>query len=62
MYEFRAGTGRLIGALERAAADRERLQALADILYYYPEQLEQDITAAVDFYDVFRDTERPEES
>ena len=62
MYEFRAGTGRLLDELDRAKADRERLQALADILYYYPDQLEQDITAAVDFYDVFRDVERPEET
>lgn len=60
MYEFKAGTARLTGALERAAEDPERLQALADILYYYSDQLKQDIAAAVDFYDAFRESEAPE--
>lgn len=59
MYEFRNGTARVIGALERAAADQERLKILADTLYYYPEQLAQDIAAAADYYEAFRETERP---
>lgn len=58
MYEFKAGTGRIIGALERAAADPERLQALADLLYYYPDQLKQDAQGAADFYEEYRDAER----
>ena len=60
MYEFRNGTARVIDALERAAADPERLKILADTLYYYPEQLAQDIAAAADYYAAFREMERPE--
>lgn len=60
MYEFRAGTDRLIDALDRLKSDPERLRRLADLLYYYPEQLEQDITAAADFYEAFRDVEAPQ--
>ena len=59
MYEFRNGTARVIDALERAATDPERLQALAKILCYYPEQLAQDIEAAADYYTAFREMERP---
>lgn len=55
MYEFRAGTARLVNALESAAADPERLQSLADVLYYYPDQLQEDIAAAGDFYEAFRE-------
>ena len=60
MYEFRAGTARLINALESAAADPERLQSLADVLYYYPDQLKQDIDAAGDLYSAFHDQQAPE--
>lgn len=60
MYEFRAGTDRLIDTLDRLKADPERLRRLADLLYYVPEQLEQDITAAADFYEAFREAEAPE--
>lgn len=59
MYEFRAGTGRLIDALDRAKSDPERMAQLADLLYYYQDQLAQDITAAVDFYEAFHDVEQP---
>lgn len=59
MYEFRSGTARVIDALERAAADPERLKILADTLYYYPEQLAQDIAAAADYYAAFREIEKP---
>lgn len=59
MYEFKAGTGRLIGALERLKEDPERLNRLADLIYYYPDQLQQDITAAADFYEAFRDAKKP---
>lgn len=58
MYEFQAGTGRLIDALDRAKADPERMAQLANLLYYYEDQLAQDITAAADFYETFRNMER----
>ena len=58
MYEFRAGTGRLIDALDRTKEDPERMAQLASLLYYYEDQLTQDIKAAVDFYEAFRNTER----
>nr|CDL65588.1 unnamed protein product [uncultured bacterium] len=45
MYEGKAGAERLAGALERAAADQERLELLANILFYDADQLKQDIKA-----------------
>lgn len=55
MYEFLNGTARVIDAMERAAADPERLKYLANVLYYCEDQLAQDIAAAADYYDRFRD-------
>lgn len=62
MYEFKGGTGRIVYALQRAAADPERSGQLADLLYYYEDQLKQDITAAVDFYEAFQDAKKPDAS
>ena len=45
MYEGKAGAERLAGALESAAADQERLELLANILFYDADQLKQDIKA-----------------
>lgn len=59
MYEFRGGTGRLVTALYYLKSDQSRLTQLANLIHYYHEQLEQDITAAVDFFEAFRDMERP---
>ena len=50
MYEFLNGSARLVGALERCADDPDRFSVLARLLYYCPDQLEQDIKALVDFY------------
>ena len=49
MYELVHGSHRLVGALDRCQGDKERIAALADVLYYVPEQLEQDIQALYDY-------------
>lgn len=48
MYEPVNGPRRLSGALERAAADPDRLARLADVLNYLPDQLQEDIRALSD--------------
>lgn len=60
MYEGTRGAGRLIDALDRLKHDPDRLDQLADLLYYYPDQLEQDITATVDLYAIAKTTETKE--
>lgn len=60
MYEFKGGTGRLVTALYNTGKDPERLQRLADLLYYYPDQLQQDIDAANAFFEAFRDEKPPQ--
>lgn len=47
MYEGKAGAERLADALERAAADTERLDNLASVLFYDADQLKQDINAII---------------
>lgn len=48
MYELYNGSERLMGAIERRVEDPEFLEALADLLYYQPEQLHDDIQALRD--------------
>ena len=50
MYELIGGTARLVNALEAAAGDKDRAEALAHLLYYYPGQLTEDIRALSDFW------------
>lgn len=52
MYEKMTGSNRLAEAFERAINDPERLNLIADLLYYDPEQLKQDAQAV---YDVLQD-------
>lgn len=47
MYEGKAGAERLADALERVAADTERLDNLASVLFYDADQLKQDISAII---------------
>ena len=42
MYEFVGGTGRLAYALYHAKEDPARIDRLADLLHYYPDQLKED--------------------
>ena len=56
MYELRNGTARLIYAIHRHCSEDEiALRKMSLLLNYEPRQLQQDIRAAVDFYDKFRD-------
>ena len=55
MYEFVGGTGRLSYALYHAKEDPARINRLAELLYYYPDQLKEDIEAATDFFAKFRE-------
>ena len=54
MYEFVGGTGRLAYALYHAKEDPARIDRLADLLHYYPDQLKEDIAAATDFFEKFK--------
>ena len=54
MYEFLNGSARLVGALERCADDPDRLATLTRLLYYCPDQLQQDMKALADFYNEAR--------
>ena len=51
MYELYNGSERLMGAIERRMEDPEFMAALADLLYYQPEQLPEDIQALRDRLD-----------
>lgn len=51
MYELMNGSERLMGAIERRTDDPEFMAALADLLYYQPEQLPEDIRALRDRLD-----------
>lgn len=62
MYEFKGGTERIVYALQRATTDPERSRQLADLLYYYEDQLRQDVDAAVDFYETFQNAKSPDTS
>ena len=48
MYELHSGSERLMGAIERRMDDADFMAALADLLYYQPEQLADDIRALRD--------------
>ena len=54
MYELVAGSGRLTTALYLAARDPARLNQLAELLHYQPEQLPLDIEAVVNYFEHFR--------
>lgn len=60
MYELKGGTARLVAALSHARNDQERIKRLSDLLNYLPDQLQQDIDAANDFFDTFRDDNPPQ--
>ena len=49
MYELKGGTERLSAALDTITGNAERLNTIAETLYYDPEQLRQDISALRDF-------------
>lgn len=49
MYELKNGTMRLLKALDNIQCDNAKIKRLAELLNYYPEQLEQDIQALNDF-------------
>lgn len=51
MYELKQGSARLVNALWNRAQDPEAIRKLAEVLYYVPEQLQEDIKALSDFYD-----------
>ena len=49
MYELIHGSARLTSALENAAAEPAKVEALARLLNYIPDQLREDIQALSDF-------------
>ena len=49
MYERKNGTKRLVSALYALMSDEQKLAQMADILYYVPDQLKEDIQALNDF-------------
>lgn len=51
MYELMNGSERLMGAIERRVENPEFMAALADLLYYQPEQLQEDLQALRDRLD-----------
>lgn len=56
MYELKMGTARLTSALCHKIAENPNIIApLARLLDYSPEQLEQDIAAAQDYFDLTRE-------
>lgn len=60
MYELKGGTARLVTALWHIRNDQERIKRLSDLLNYLPDQLQQDIDAANDFFEMFRDEKPPQ--
>lgn len=48
MYELYNGSERLMNAIEHRIDDASFMAALADLLYYKPEQLRQDLQALRD--------------
>ncbi len=51
MYELYNGSERLMGAIENRVSDPVFLHQLAELLYYEPEQLAQDVQALRDRLD-----------
>lgn len=49
MYEMQRGTERITAALSAAKGNKRALRVLSEILYYEPEQLQQDVQALEDF-------------
>lgn len=60
MYEYRNGSKRLADALQNNITDT-KLKILANLLNYYPRQLEEDIKALNDFVTEHLKTDREEE-
>ena len=53
MFELNGGSARLVAALASWGEDPEALQALAQVLRYMPEQLQQDIQALNAFHTLY---------